>query len=50
VDEDPASRRAIAGLCRSSTARQRPAYVIINNKAEGSAPLSAIALAQELAA
>jgi uncharacterized protein YecE (DUF72 family) len=45
VDEDPASRAEIADLCRAAAARGRPAYVIINNKAEGSAPLSAVRLA-----
>ncbi len=49
VDADIASRLDIARLCRASAARRRPAYVIINNKAEGSAPLSAIALAREVA-
>jgi uncharacterized protein YecE (DUF72 family) len=48
VDPDPASRAAIADLCRVSAARRRPATVIINNKAEGSAPLSAIELARAL--
>jgi len=50
VDEDPASRREIAQLCRAAAARGRDTYVIINNKAEGSAPLSAIKLAREIAA
>ncbi|MDX2170652.1 MAG: DUF72 domain-containing protein [Deltaproteobacteria bacterium] len=50
VDPDPLSRAAIADLCRVSAARRRPAYVVINNKAEGSAPLSAIELARQLAA
>lgn len=50
VDEDPVSRRTIADLCRASAARNRSAYVIINNKAEGSAPLSAIALAAQIVA
>lgn len=48
VDPDPASRAAIADLCRVSAARRRPATVIINNKAEGSAPLSAIELARRV--
>ncbi|MEO8603778.1 MAG: DUF72 domain-containing protein [bacterium] len=48
VDEDPVNRHAVAALCRASAVRQRPAYVIINNKAEGSAPLSAIELAREI--
>ena len=45
VDEDPTSRAEIAQLCRAAAARGREAYVVINNKAEGSAPLSAIRLA-----
>ncbi len=49
VDEDPASRRDIAALCRGGTARGRDVYVVINNKAEGSAPLSAIRLAAAIA-
>jgi uncharacterized protein YecE (DUF72 family) len=50
VDPDPDARRTIARLCRRTSAAGRPAYVTINNKAEGSAPLSAFALADELAA
>jgi uncharacterized protein YecE (DUF72 family) len=42
--EDEASRKAIARLCRT-----RPAFVIVNNKAEGSAPLSVFRLAEEIA-
>lgn len=49
VDPDPSGRRAIATLCRKMAEAGRPAYVTINNKAEGSAPLSAFALAQEIA-
>lgn len=45
VDEDAASRSRIAALCVAAVKAGRPAYVIINNKAEGSAPLSAFALA-----
>jgi hypothetical protein len=40
VDEDPATRLAIAGLCRDCVARGDEAWVIANNKAEGSAPLT----------
>jgi uncharacterized protein YecE (DUF72 family) len=50
VDEDLAARRALAGLCADATRRGRPSFVIINNKAEGSAPLSAFRLAAEIAA
>lgn len=46
VDEDVASREAIAAVC---VAARAPAYVIINNKAEGSAPLSAFKLAESIA-
>jgi uncharacterized protein YecE (DUF72 family) len=49
VDPDPASREAIAELCREVVTRGSEAYVIVNNKAEGSSPLSVIRLAEELA-
>jgi uncharacterized protein YecE (DUF72 family) len=42
--EDDLSRKAVARLCRT-----RPAFVIVNNKAEGSAPLSVFKLAEEIA-
>jgi len=45
VDEDPGARGAIADLCADAVRRERPAYCVINNKAEGSAPLSAFKLA-----
>lgn len=45
AEPDAASRKAIATLCRHA---QR-AFVIVNNKAEGSAPLSLVLLAEELA-
>lgn len=48
VDPDPATRRALAGLVRRAVHSKQPAYVIINNKAEGSAPLSCIALAEDI--
>lgn len=46
VDPDPAAVQAIAHLVR--TCAERPAYVIANNKAEGSAPLSLARLADAL--
>ncbi len=49
VDEDPASRAGIAGLCAEAAEAGRAAYVVINNKAEGSAPLSARRLAEACA-
>lgn len=45
VDEDPVARAQIATLCRAAAGRGRDTYVVINNKAEGSAPLSAARLA-----
>lgn len=49
VDEDPAARASIAELCADAARRGKPAYCVINNKAEGSAPLSAFRLAAEIA-
>ena len=48
VDEDPATRIAIAGLCRDCVARGDEAWVIANNKAEGSAPLTVERLARAI--
>jgi uncharacterized protein YecE (DUF72 family) len=49
VDPDPTTRGAIAGLVRGALAARRRAYVIVNNKAEGSAPASVVLLARQLA-
>jgi len=49
VDPDDATCDGLADLCRTAAALRRPAFVIINNKAEGSAPLSAFRLARRLA-
>jgi uncharacterized protein YecE (DUF72 family) len=49
VDEDTASRSRIAAHCVAAAKAGRCAYVIINNKAEGSAPLSAFTLAAAIA-
>jgi hypothetical protein len=48
VDEDEHSRAEIAGLCIEALQAGRTAFVIANNKAEGSAPLSLIGLAERL--
>jgi uncharacterized protein YecE (DUF72 family) len=48
VDPDPESRETIAAACRDADASDRDAIVFINNKAEGSAPLSAIRLAEAI--
>lgn len=50
VDEDPATRVAIAALCRDCAARGDDAWVIANNKAEGSAPLTLERLARAIVA
>lgn len=50
VDPDPDARRRIARLAHAALAGGREAIVIINNKAEGSAPLSVATLAAEFAA
>lgn len=49
VDEDPATRRALADLVLAATARGLPAFVVANNNAEGSSPLTLLALAREIA-
>ena len=48
VDPDPASREEIAGLCDAFANSGRSAFVTVNNKAEGSAPLSVFALARRV--
>jgi uncharacterized protein YecE (DUF72 family) len=48
VDEDPATRAALVALCQRTLADGEPAFVIANNKAEGSAPLTIIKLAEAL--
>jgi uncharacterized protein YecE (DUF72 family) len=49
VDEDPDSRAALAGLAVDAVAGGQAAFVVVNNKAEGSAPLSVIRLAEAIA-
>jgi uncharacterized protein YecE (DUF72 family) len=43
---DPAMRQEVADIVGRAVARAIPAYVLVNNKAEGSAPLTVEALAQ----
>jgi uncharacterized protein YecE (DUF72 family) len=45
VEEDPTSREALAALARQAAAGDRDTFITINNKAEGSAPLSVLKLA-----
>jgi uncharacterized protein YecE (DUF72 family) len=49
AEPDPTTRGAIGTLCLDARARGRPAFVIVNNKAEGSSPLSVVRLAEWLA-
>ncbi|HSO07758.1 MAG TPA: DUF72 domain-containing protein [Pelomicrobium sp.] len=49
VDEDPATRAELAQLAREALAAGEPAYLVANNKAEGSAPLTAFKLAAAIA-
>src|SRR5690606_26142627 len=49
VDEDLQSRSTIATMCLEATAAARTAIVIVNNKAEGSAPLTVCKLAEAVA-
>lgn len=49
VDEDPESCHAIAELVVRTLRAGQPAYVIVSNKAEGSAPLTCARLAQAIA-
>lgn len=48
VDEDVATRESIARLCLATLASGHECTVIANNKAEGSAPLTLIKLAEAL--
>jgi uncharacterized protein YecE (DUF72 family) len=49
VDQDDGLRRDVTRLITDATGRQQPVYVLVNNKAEGSAPLTIRALAEQLA-
>lgn len=48
VDEDPATRGQVADAVIAAQRRGIPVYVVANNKAEGSAPLTLAALAREI--
>ncbi len=49
VDEDPATRAAVAKLAKRALDADGTVYVIANNKAEGSAPLTLFKLAEVIA-
>ncbi|MDX3904728.1 MAG: DUF72 domain-containing protein [Pigmentiphaga sp.] len=48
--EDPVTRRVLAEAARAAHAAGQPAWIVANNKAEGSAPLTLELLAREIAA
>lgn len=50
VDPDPATRAVLAKVMSATAAAGHNVYVTINNKAEGSAPLSVLALADAVSA
>jgi uncharacterized protein YecE (DUF72 family) len=50
IDADLHSRTAITRLCLEAIALRRSAFVIVNNNAEGSAPLSVGKLAEQIVA
>jgi hypothetical protein len=50
VDPDPATRGRIVGLVRDAGRARRTAYVLVNNKAEGSAPATIALLARAIVA
>ncbi|PJO24154.1 DUF72 domain-containing protein [Burkholderia glumae] len=50
VDEDPHTRQALADLAARYVLAGQPVLITINNKAEGSAPLSCIELAKAIGA
>ncbi|MFT4064970.1 DUF72 domain-containing protein [Paraburkholderia sp.] len=49
VDEDPATRASLAELAARYALAGQPVVIAVNNKAEGSAPLSCVKLAREIA-
>ena len=49
VDEDGETRRILAGMAAAAFKAGRKVWIAVNNKAEGSAPLSLLKLAAEIA-
>lgn len=49
VDEDPDTRRTLARMAVGAYRSRRKVWITVNNKAEGSAPLSVLKLAEEIA-
>jgi uncharacterized protein YecE (DUF72 family) len=50
INEDPYTRAALARLCARALAAGESAFVVANNKAEGSAPLTLVRLAEAIMA
>jgi uncharacterized protein YecE (DUF72 family) len=50
VEPDEPLRRDVTRLIRDAAGRAQPVYVLVNNKAEGSAPLTVRAIAEQLVA
>jgi uncharacterized protein YecE (DUF72 family) len=50
AEPDERLRRDVTRLITDASGRQQPVYVLVNNKAEGSAPLTIRALAEQLVA
>jgi hypothetical protein len=48
VDEDPETRRVLARMAARAFKAGRKVWITANNKAEGSAPLSLVKLAEEI--
>ena len=48
VDEDPETRRTLARMAAGAFKAKRQVWITANNKAEGSAPLSLLKLAEEI--
>jgi uncharacterized protein YecE (DUF72 family) len=46
VDDDPDNRQTVADLCMAALSAGHPAFVIANNKAEGSSPCTVFKLAE----
>jgi len=49
IDEDPETRRTLARLAVDTFRSGQPVWITANNKAEGSAPLTLLRLAEEIA-
>ncbi|MGE3508567.1 MAG: DUF72 domain-containing protein [Vicinamibacterales bacterium] len=48
VEPDEGMRAELVSLARRALSRRRPTFVLVNNKAEGSSPLTVLALARLL--